>query len=233
MSAKSSSAAPPGDPLAAHGARATAALVALGTWAALWQFVSGADAAARAAYAFGVVPSVLTLRARLPLELDLLPAPLTLLTAVFPQAGLLPATAALLMLVLYGPHVEGALGWRRYLVFYFGCAILAALAEVLAAPGGRFPVIGAGGAVSGVVVASLLLLPRRRIALPAGTGIATGVLAATWFVFAVFAAPGSAATRPGLGWPACVGGALGGIILVLFLKRREVPLLAAERPSRR
>ncbi|MEQ8661761.1 MAG: rhomboid family intramembrane serine protease [Gammaproteobacteria bacterium] len=204
----------------------TPVLVALGTWATLWQVAVGADAAARAAYAFGVVPAVLTFRARLPAELEVVPAPLTLLTALLPEAGVVTACAGLLVLALFGPHVERALGWRRFIAFYLGCGVLAMLAEVLAAPAGRFPLLGAGGAVSGVVTASLVLLPR-------GPGVAALPLAAAWLGFAALGNPGSAVLRPGLGWPACAGGLLGGLILVLFLKRREVPLLAGGGSPRR
>ena len=209
-------------------ARFTTVLLALGVWAAAWQLAVGGAAAARAGYVVGVVPAVLTSRARLPEELDVLPAPLTLLTSLVPEARLLPAAWSLLFLLLFAPHVETALGWRRFLVFYAGCGVFAGLAEVLAAPAATLPVLGAAGAVSGVIAASLLLAPRRRllaaVASPPGN-VPLVLLAPVWLGGVLAIAPGTAAVRAGLGWPGCLGGFLCGLILVLFLKRREVPLL--------
>jgi len=217
------------------GARLSGVLLALGVWAALWQLALDAASAARAGYVVGVVPAVLTARARLPAELDLVPVPLTLLTSLIPEAGLLPAAWSLLFLLGFAPHVESALGWRRFLVFYAGCGVFAGLAEVLAAPSGTLPVLGAAGAVSGVIAASLLLAPRRCLlaSVPPRRGnIPALLLVPVWLGGVLVIAPGTAAERAGLGWPGCLGGLLCGLILVLFLKRREVPLLdtTAGRP---
>lgn len=214
-------------PVLLASARLTTVLLALGVWAAAWQLAVGGTAAARAGYVVGVLPAVLTSRARLPAELDVLPAPLTLLTSLVPEAGLLPAAWSLLFLLVFAPHVETALGWRRFLVFYAGCGVFAALAEVLAAPAATLPVMGAAGAVSGVIAASLLLAPRRRLlaAAAAPGNVPVVLLAPLWLGGVLAMAPGTAAVRAGLGWPGCLGGFLCGLILVLFLKRREVPLL--------
>jgi len=216
------------------GARLTAGLLALGVWAALWQLAVGAAAAARAGYVFGVVPAVLTSRARLPADLDVLPAPLTLLTSLIPEAGLPAAAWSALFLLAFAPQVEIALGWRRFVVFYAGCGVFAGLGEVLAAPAGTFPVLGASGAVSGVIAASLLLAPQRCL-FPSGTSplgrVPLLLLAPVWLGGVLAIAPGTAAVRAGLGWPGCLGGFICGLILALFLKRREVPLL--DTPARR
>src|SRR6266851_1615195 len=76
--------------------------------------------------------------------------------------GLIGACAAV-FLWLFGKGVEGALGPLRYLVFYFICGAAAALTQAFISPTAMVPMIGASGAIAGVIGAYLVLFPRGNV----------------------------------------------------------------------
>jgi membrane associated rhomboid family serine protease len=83
--------------------------------------------------------------------------------SMFLHGGLLHLAFNLLFLWVFGPGVEDKLGRGRYLGFYLGCGILATLAHVVTHPLSQVPVIGASGAIAGVLGAYFVLLPRSWI----------------------------------------------------------------------
>jgi membrane associated rhomboid family serine protease len=87
----------------------------------------------------------------------------TLVTSTFLHAGLLHIGGNMLYLLIFGPAVEGRMGARRYLFFYLLSGIAAGLAMVAMGPESRVPVIGASGAIAGVLGAYFVLYPRGRI----------------------------------------------------------------------
>jgi rhomboid family protein len=189
-------------------------------------------------YAFGVIPAVLTGREALPAQLALLPAPLTILTSMFMHGGFLHLAGNMLYLWIFGNNVEDAMGHVRFFIFYLLCGVAAVFAQVLPNPGSTVPMIGASGAISGVLGAYLLLYPRARVllGLPLGFLIvqlgrfpAMWVLAA-WFVMQLLMG-GMNATRAGdeggIAFGAHIGGFVAGLLLVTFFKHRNVPLWRA------
>ncbi|MBC7337746.1 MAG: rhomboid family intramembrane serine protease, partial [Clostridia bacterium] len=126
----------------------------------------------------------------------------------------------------FGDNVEDALGHIRFLIFYLACAAAGALFHALVAPLSQAPLIGASGAVSGVVAAYLMLHPKVRIwvlvlfrfplPLPAFVPLAF------WIGQQFFMLLADGETN--VSWGAHVGGILAGAILVLFMRRRGVPL---------
>jgi membrane associated rhomboid family serine protease len=138
-------------------------------WAA-WQHAG--EHVAWAARRGGVIPYEI-LRLRDIDEPDLVPPPLTILTSLFLHAGPAHLAFNLLFLWIFGRSVEDALGRLRFVLFYLACGTAAALAHVAAAgaSGGlleraqdlQTPMVGASGAIAGVLGAFLLLFPRARI----------------------------------------------------------------------
>ena len=84
----------------------------------------------------------------------------TLLTALFLHAGWLHIGSNMLFLWIFGDNVEDRLGHLRYLLFYLVCGVGANLAQVFVDPASRVPLIGASGAIAGVLGAYLVLYPR-------------------------------------------------------------------------
>jgi membrane associated rhomboid family serine protease len=206
----------------------------------VWQhLLLSPHGAVRWVYGLGVIPAVITGREHLPAELALVPEPLTLLTSMFLHGGLLHLAGNMLYLWIFGNNVEEAMGHGRFCVFYLLCGIAAVFAQVLPNPGSIVPMIGASGAISGVLGAYLLLYPRARVLLGLPLGfliVQLGRFPAAWVLLAWFvmqlAIGGMHATRPpssqgGIAFAAHIGGFIAGLLLVTVFKRRGVPLWRA------
>ncbi len=141
----------------------TFALILLCGLVFCWQQTLDASAARRAIDALGAIPAVLLGDARLPLDLEWLPRYWTVLTSMFLHGGWMHLLGNLLFLWVYGDNVENSLGHLRFLCFYFFCGIVAVFAQSLANPDSAYPIIGASGAISGVLGAYLWLFPRARV----------------------------------------------------------------------
>lgn len=97
------------------------------------------------------------------LDVQLLPAPLTLLTSTFVHSGWFHIIGNMLFLYVFADNVEGALGHVRFVVFYLVASLAADLLQVLVAPGSVLPVVGASGAIFGVLGGYMVRYPRARI----------------------------------------------------------------------
>ncbi len=106
-------------------------------------------------YTWGLVPYEL-------MQLNPL-AMLTVFTSMFIHGGFMHLISNMLYLWIFGDNIEWALGPLRFIIFYFLCGIGAALAQVLVNPQSTVPMIGASGAISGVLGAYLLLYPRVEV----------------------------------------------------------------------
>jgi len=96
-------------------------------------------------------------------RLQLLPAPVTMFTSPFLHGSLMHLLGNMLFLYVFADNVEGALGHKRFILFYFGAAVIAGLAQLFASPSGMLPVIGASGAISGVLGGYMVKYPKARI----------------------------------------------------------------------
>ena len=163
-------------------------------------------------------------------------APLmTTVTSMFIHGGFWHIAGNMLYLFIFGAAVEYRMGAARYLIFYFAAGIAAALATVWIAPESMVPVIGASGAIAGVLGAYFILYPRGRILtiLPIFIFIQFIEIPAViyllfWFAVQLYAGleeGGRAGAMGGVAWWAHVGGFMFGIALG--------PMLAINRPRRR
>ena len=119
-------------------------------------------------YGFGMVPALLTGDAQLPAEVVHAPAWLTLVTSQFLHGGWMHLIGNMLFLFVFGDNVEDSMGHRRYLAFYLTCGVAAALCQFATTPDPGTPMIGASGAISGVLGAYLLLSPKAKVLVPIG-----------------------------------------------------------------
>ena len=87
----------------------------------------------------------------------------TLVSSMFLHGGIWHLAGNMLFLHIYGDNLEDEMGHLRYLVFYLLCGIAAGLVQVISAPYSQVPVVGASGAVAGVMGGYLLLFPRAKI----------------------------------------------------------------------
>jgi membrane associated rhomboid family serine protease len=110
---------------------------------------------------YGVIPGELT--HAIESSYNPIPEPLTLLTYMFLHAGWMPLISNMLFLWVFADNIEDAFGYFAFVLFYLLCGIAGALAHVLMSPTSTAPLIGASGAVSGVIGAYVLLYPKARV----------------------------------------------------------------------
>jgi membrane associated rhomboid family serine protease len=96
---------------------------------------------------------------------DILPPPLTILSSMFLHGGVEHLVGNVWFLWVFGRGVEGAMGRLRFLVFYLAVGVLAVSCQVAMTPSSRIPIVGASGAIAGVLGAYLLTHPRVRVQL--------------------------------------------------------------------
>lgn len=208
----------------------TYALIALCVTLFFWQVALGPGGNQAAIYALGFIPAVVFGSVDLPAELVWVPAPATLLTSMFLHGGLLHLAGNMLYLWIFGDNIEDRMGRQRFVMFYVACGIAAALAQALPDVGSSVPMIGASGAISGVLGAYVVLFPRARVlvAVPIFVILYTFRLPAFWVLGMWFLGQliSSAVVSPGgagVAFRAHIGGFVAGVILVrFFLRRRSV-----------
>ncbi len=158
----------------------------------------------------------------------------TLLTSMFLHAGFLHIGGNMLYLWIFGDNVEDAMGSFRFLIFYLLCGVIAALSHIALDPNSLVPMVGASGAISGVLGAYLLLYPRskvltlitffyfiRIIKLPAL------FVLSFWIIFQLLSGTlslGVKASYGGVAWFAHIGGFFAGVILVSTFKKKRIHL---------
>lgn len=127
---------------------------------------------------------------------------------------------------IYGNNVEDRLGPTRFIIFYLLCGIIAAAAQLLVDPGSRVPMVGASGAIAGVMGAYLVLFPQVRVEMFVGLRLVTlpaWVALAGWFVWQFFLSlPTEISGRQlggGVAYQAHAGGFVAGLILVRLFDR--------------
>ncbi len=96
-------------------------------------------------------------------EFPPMPLPLTIFSSMFLHGGFLHLFGNMLYLWIFGNNVEDTLGHSRFFFYYLVCGFAAGLAQILSNPSSTVPMIGASGAVAGVLGGYLLLFPRARI----------------------------------------------------------------------
>ena len=182
---------------------------------------------------FAMVPAEVTNSLSMhPLGAALRPA-MTIITSMFLHGGIWHVLGNMLYLFIFGAAVEYRMGASRYAVFYFASGIAAALATILIAPESRVPVIGASGAIAGVLGAYFIFYPRGRITtiLPIFIFIQVIEIPAViylllWFaiqLYAGIAAGQQGAAMGGVAWWAHVGGFLFGLALAPLLAKNPKP----------
>jgi membrane associated rhomboid family serine protease len=205
----------------------TIGLIALNVIVYLATTVGGEAFSNAAVLGLSFIPSVVHQTAELSPEFIVIPEKLSYLTYAFLHADLWHLGGNMLFLWVFGDNVEDALGHFRFLVFYLACAVGGAFFHGLVAPDSQAPLIGASGAVAGVVVAYLILYPRVKIWILAfgriPLRIPAYIVLALWILmqFVMFGAGG----EDQISWACHVGGILTGAALVLILRRRNVPLI--------
>lgn len=197
----------------------------------LWQFSLGPVRGQQIIYALGVIPSVLLGHDSLPSELVIVPPTATILTSMFMHGGWMHLIGNMLYLWIFGDNVEDSMGHGRFVVFYLLCGVAAVFAQALPDPRSDIPMVGASGAISGVLGAYLLLYPHARVlvAIPFGfilhtMRIPAGIVLVLWFGLQLLSQTMSQPGTGGVAFRAHIGGFVAGMALIALFKHRDVRL---------
>jgi membrane associated rhomboid family serine protease len=212
--------------------------------AAVWVLVEGAGtypALARSICELGAIPGELL--HTLPVGMQIPVGPnlgcqltggfswYTVLTSMFMHGGWLHIIGNMWFLWIFGNNIEDSMGHGRYVAFYLVCGVLAALAQIFASPRSPAPMVGASGAISGVMGAYLVLYPRVRIHTLLFLGFFVTTIAVPaylmllyWiflqFISGLFAV--GAGAQGGVAFMAHVGGFIAGVALIKLFAKPEL-----------
>jgi len=154
-----------------------------------------------------------------------LPAPLTLITSMFVHANFMHVFGNMIFLFVFGDDIEEVLGHWRFLAFYLACGIGAGLAFVLSDPHAQIELIGASGAVAGVISAYLLYRPCAKVTCLLGLiplRLRAYWVIGGWAVWQVVEAANRA--QDGIAYWAHVGGLATGAVLFYLMRPQGVRL---------
>ncbi|MCK5830728.1 MAG: rhomboid family intramembrane serine protease [Methylococcales bacterium] len=179
-------------------------------------------------FSLGVVPATLVGIEKLPAELLVIPAWLSIFTSMFMHGSWMHLLSNILYLWVFGNNIEDAMGHGRFLLFYLLCGVVAVFSQVLPEPASIVPMIGASGAISGILGAYLLLYPRAQIlvAIPLGIIFFTQRLSAFfvllfWFAMQLFSSYVSGEQQGGVAFGAHIGGFVAGMVLIIFFRNKH------------
>ena len=157
-----------------------------------------------------------------------------LVTSMFLHGGWLHLIGNMWFLWIFGNNIEDSMGHLRFLLFYVLAGLAAAAGHIVSAPGSQIPMVGASGAISGIMGAYLVLYPRVRVltlfiivifirVIP----IPAWVMLGYWFLIQLLSGTGTAGGSGGVAFWAHIGGFLAGVVLVKLFEKKQ--LTAAKR----
>lgn len=207
---------------------------------ATWFFLQGAGmndiALAASVCDLGLVPGEITRLARVGVAVPLGEGlacvvdrePINILTpftSMFLHGGWMHMLGNALYLWIFGNNVEDSMGRARYLVFYLLCGVAAALAQIVADPASPIPMVGASGAISGVMGGYLVLYPRVRVNIFFGfllVPVPAYLVLLWWIGTQVFASMAEPAGGGGVAFWAHIGGFVAGVVFVKVFENRTL-----------
>ena len=153
----------------------------------------------------------------------------TVVTSMFMHGGWMHIIGNMWFLLIFGDNVEDSMGSARFAAFYLLCGVGAAALQVAAGPDSPVPMVGASGAIGGVMGAYVLLYPRVNVHLLIFLGFYITTIAVPavfmlgyWFLVQLLSGFASEGTTGGVAFWAHVGGFAAGAVLVLVFRKPEL-----------
>ena len=172
-------------------------------------------------YSYGLIPSVLIGHNQLPMDLYAIPGWLTIFTSMFMHGGFMHLAGNMLYMWIFADNIEDNLGPLRFLIFYLLAGIGAAMTQVLMDTHSQVPMVGASGAIGGVLGAYLINFPNARVLVLIPFGFFSQLLKIRalyvlgfWFILQFISSGG------GIAYAAHIGGFISGMILILFFNKK-------------
>ena len=165
-----------------------------------------------------------------------IPLVLTVFTAMFMHGGFLHIIGNMLYLWIFGNNVEDVLGHTRFALFYLTCGVIASAAHVLTNLNSPIPMLGASGAIAGVLGAYFVRFPSARISVLIFffffiriIRVPAVIVLGFWFLMQILQASAGVAGEGGVAWFAHIGGFVAGVILMTKYGRRRRPVIRMVR----
>ena len=173
-------------------------------------------------YSYGLIPSVLMGHNQLPMDLYAIPAFITIFSSMFMHGGFMHLIGNMLYMWIFADNIEDNLGITKFIIFYLLCGIGAAMTQVLMDTHSQIPMIGASGAIGGVLGAYLINYPKAKVLVLIPFGFFSQLLKIKalyvlgfWFILQFISSGG------GVAYAAHIGGFVSGMILILFFNKKK------------
>ena len=168
-------------------------------------------------YSYGLIPSVLMGHNLLPMDLYAVPAFVTIFTSMFMHGGFMHLIGNMLYMWIFADNIEDNLGMSKFLIFYLLSGMGAAMTQVLIDTQSQIPMVGASGAIGGVLGAYLINHPNARVLVLIPFGFFSQLIKiralyvlGVWFILQFISSGG------GVAYAAHIGGFVSGMVLILF-----------------
>tara|TARA_B100001123_G_scaffold437832_1_gene571347 strand:- start:393 stop:1079 length:687 start_codon:yes stop_codon:yes gene_type:complete len=188
----------------------------------LIQFSSQSYKTGEIFYSYGLIPSVLMGHNQLPIDLYLIPASVTIFTSMFMHGGFMHLIGNMLYMWIFADNIEDNLGPARFLIFYLLAGVAAAMTQVFVDTQSQVPMVGASGAIGGVLGAYLVNHPNARVLVLIPFGFFSQLIKIRalyvlgfWFILQFISTGG------GVAYAAHIGGFVSGMILILFFNKKR------------
>ena len=172
-------------------------------------------------YSYGLIPSVLMGHNQLPMDLYAVPASVTIFTSMFMHGGFMHLIGNMLYMWIFADNIEDNLGITKFIIFYLLCGIGAAMTQVLMDTHSQIPMVGASGAIGGVLGAYLINHPKAKVLVLIPFGFFSQLIKIKslyvlgfWFILQFISSGG------GIAYAAHIGGFVTGMILILFFNKK-------------
>tara|TARA_B100001248_G_scaffold87768_1_gene64445 strand:+ start:756 stop:1493 length:738 start_codon:yes stop_codon:yes gene_type:complete len=181
-------------------------------------------------YSYGVIPAVLTGKVLLPQEAYAVPASFTLITSMFMHGGFMHLIGNMLYMWIFADNIEDELGPTKFLIFYILSGIAAALTQVYMNTDSFIPMVGASGAIGGVLGAYIVNHPKAKVLVLIPLGFFSQIVKIPaiyvlgfWFVLQFVSSALSSSEGGGVAYGAHIGGFVFGVIAILFFNKGVKP----------
>ena len=179
-------------------------------------------------FSYGLIPSVLMGIDELPIELFKISPIGTIFTSMFIHGGWMHLIGNMLYLWIFADNIEDDLGTLNFIIFYFFCGIGAAMSQVLVDINSQIPMIGASGAIGGVLGAYLINYPNARVLVLIPLGFFSQLIKIRslyvlgfWFILQFINSFLSSSSGGGVAYAAHIGGFITGVVLILFFNKKK------------
>jgi membrane associated rhomboid family serine protease len=189
--------------------------------------VSDGDALQGSVISFGLIPAVFNNTVDLPADLQAVPDAFTLLTYAFLHGDLWHLFGNMIFLWVFADNVEDQMGHARFALFYLLCGIGSGLIHSFTVPASQSPMIGASGAIAGVIGAYLVMFPDRKVWVLLFVGIPVKISAVIvlglWILTQVLSYSAGQYGDAEVAWMAHISGFFIGAVLIFVMRRHPAP----------